>query len=139
MLCLPLFWKSRSLPKEEKGLLPAGLAAGVTPTQGKRDTSTPWGSLSTDHWCHCFKTKELGPIRAYPPLQEMQHLRRQRLAREEHTDHPEGSPSTAQPQGLLQPASVLADPGLPTEQIKTHKPLGHSLRAGHSWRIRVSS
>lgn len=91
---------------------------------GKRDTSTPWGSLSTDHWCHCFKTKEHGPIQAYPLLQEMQHLRRQRLAREVHTDHPEGSPSTAQPQGLLQPESAWADPGLPTQQIKTHKPLG---------------
>lgn len=34
MLWFAIFlWKSRSFPKEEKGLLPAGPAADVTPTQ----------------------------------------------------------------------------------------------------------
>lgn len=39
---LPFFWKSKSFPKEEKGLLPAGLAAGVTPTQEwHQESETP--------------------------------------------------------------------------------------------------
>lgn len=146
---LQFFWKSRSFPKEDQGLLPVGLAAGVTPTQEWHQLSEgvddpeatyasaagPWGShghvLTTSagltHWFKNTKGARTHPClpHVYLLLQESSisvgkgWLHRSMLNPSCHHRgiilyHRAAKFSTNQ-------RIALADPGLPTKQIKTPK------------------